>query len=280
MTLGKTLFSRHICNAKAAGHLVSRKRCFLSEPRWKTIPWASPQVRRRTLSSLFCDVLCDISGLMEDVDTLLESEKLRRGVFEDRLLVQNKILRSIGQLSELRWRWEATYPYACTETLSTAQSYSSVDECGPPLFATCYEYADLERAADMLNYNAIRLMLYTLSDNVCLTDDVLFSSPEYTLRKGPPCNPLVLPGQSDRLAHAWEICRTAEYMLRRDKSRAMLILLFPLRVAYTHVLAFPHVVTWIQRLLSSSGSRGLKLGEHVLNMTSESTAAKNAHWGT
>ncbi|KAK2608876.1 hypothetical protein QQS21_002589 [Conoideocrella luteorostrata] len=254
----------------AVGHLVQRKHCFLAQPEWKTIPWAG-KGPPKTLTSLICDVLCDIPGLMQDVDAMLESHKLGHDISADKVILQETVINSIDQLSWLRWQWEAAYPYACAERPTTTDSCVTVDEYGHPLFETHFEFDSLDRAIDVLNYNSIRLMLYTLGDSACITDLQLTSSSEYLLREGPGSNPLVLPGQGDRIGHALEICRSAEYMMQESRdSQGLLILLFPLRVAFTHLQKMPKISTWIQRVLGMSGSKGFKLGEHILNLQSQS----------
>lgn len=251
------------------GHVVQRKRCFLEQPAWKTIPWAGVNGAVKTVTSQFCDVFCDLPGLMEDVDTMLESEKLGRDTSLDRFLLQDKILGSISQLASVRWQWEAMYPNACTETPTTPGSCLSVNELGQPLFTTYLEFQDMDRALDALSFNSYRLMLYTLSDSVGLTDLLISSNSQQYNRDGPGSNPLVLPGQGDRVAHALEICRTAEYLMQESRdSQGMLILFFPLRVAYTHVQELPEIATWIRDVMRKSSSMGFNLGEHVLKMQS------------
>lgn len=252
---------------QAVPHVIQRRRCFLEQPAWKRIPWAGPNAPAKTLTSQLHDVLCDIPGLMEDVDAMLESEKLGHDASFDKFLLQDKVLNSINQIAVIRWQWEAMYPKACTETPTTPGSCLSTNDQGQPLFPTYLEFEDMDRAADVLSFNAYRLMLYALSDSVGLTDMSILSNSQQCNRKGPGSNPLVLPGQGDRVAHALEICRTAEYMMQaRRESQGLLTLFFPLRVAYTHLQGLPEVAVWIQQVMEKSSSRGFKLGEHVLKI--------------
>lgn len=53
------------------GHIIAsinmRKRCILSEPRWKTVPWAKIP---KTPKDMLWDTIVDIPGLLESVDLL------------------------------------------------------------------------------------------------------------------------------------------------------------------------------------------------------------------
>ena len=252
---------------QAVGHIAQRRRCFLEQQEWRTVPWANDV--HRPLSSRLCDLLCEVPGLMEEMDVILESEAEGSDMSIERAILQHRIIDVLDRLADLRWLWEAMYPLAC------AQEPRSDEQVPPPPFETRLAFENTDRAADVVYFNAVRLLLYTLSDQAGLTEGMLLGK-EHSQRDGPVSNPLLLlPGvRGGRIAHALEICRAAEFLMRGNRgSQGILVLLFPLRVAYTHVQHLPRVAGWIRRVLGESGTRGFKLGEHVLNIQSESARA-------
>lgn len=251
------------------GHIVQRKRCFLDQPEWKTIPWAT-EAAEKTLGSLLADVFCDIPGLMEEADFVLDGTARGDDVDLGKAMLQGRIRDTIHRLGEVRWLWEVAHPRACWEMPTNVETSVSLDEQGMPLWDSYLDFEDMDRAIEVMYFNSTRLLLYTLSDQAGLSDTLAHPATEGSERQGPFSNPLLLPGRETRVANALEICRTADYVMQGSRdSQGALVLLFPLRVAFTHLGALPEVSSWVGRVLSQLlSSKGFRLGEHILNLQS------------
>ncbi|OAQ71864.1 C6 finger domain-containingprotein [Purpureocillium lilacinum] len=256
----------------AIGHIPQRKRCFLGEPEWQTIPWAL-QETERPIGSKIIDVLCEIPGLMAERDMLAGRAAKVNDVEAAMEALQDRVLDAIRRLGEYRWQWEAAYPRASRERLVNMATSVSLDEHGRPLFDTVLDFDDMERAIDVVYFNTIRLMLYGLSDDTGLSELLMASSGGGCLYQGPSSNALLLPGQGTNVSNALEICRTVDYFMQHSRdSQGTLVLLFPLRVAYGHLRRVPLVSPWIRRILVDlSTSKGFQIGEHILNMGMQTT---------
>ena len=57
---------------QSIGAMVKRKRTFLEQDEWKHIPWAL-QPMSKTIGDFLQDILCDIPGMMEDLDNLSDA---------------------------------------------------------------------------------------------------------------------------------------------------------------------------------------------------------------
>lgn len=254
---------------KATSYIVERKHCFLDRLEWKTVPWQGEMTYRSTIS-LMTDLLCDIPGLMEDADDISADEAQGFEVSVAQSTLQSKLVERIQRLSDLFWQWDMLNPLACWE-MAPIQGHSvSFDANGNPMFDTVLFYDNIEVATDVVTFNAIRLLLSSLCDSAGLSDEFV-STIAGSQFDGPHPNPLLLPGQSDRISYALEICRSVDYLSTgSEESRGSLTLLFPLRIAYANLESIPRMSAWVGRILTQlSTSKGLQIGEHVLQLQSE-----------
>ncbi|CEJ89978.1 hypothetical protein VHEMI05791 [[Torrubiella] hemipterigena] len=252
----------------ATSYIVERKHCFLGRPEWQTVPWER-WTRPRTIISRTTDILCDVPGLMEDADAIIQAEEQGLNTEADKLLLQDNLLQRIQRLADLVWQWDLSNPLACWEAPIDSSTSFSLDESGQPLFDTVYHFDDVERAIDVLNLNVVRLLLYGACDKAGLLDSYV-STIVGSQYDGPHANPLLLPGQGDRISHSLEICLCVDFLLSNPRqSRGALVLLFPLRVAWTYLGPLPAVSRWVGKVLMQlSTSQGLRIGEHVLDIDS------------
>lgn len=204
---------------------------------------------------------------MEDTDTLIQAEEQGLNTESDKLLLQDQLLQRIQRIANLVWQWDLTNPLACWEVPIDPFCSVSLNDAGQPLFDTVFHFDDVERAIDVLNLNAVRLLLYGMCDKAGLLDSYV-STIVGSQYDGPHANPLLLPGQGDRISHALEICRCVDFLLGNPRqSRGALVLLFPLRVAWTYLGPLPETSQWVGRVLKQlSTSQGLRIGEHVLDI--------------
>lgn len=205
---------------------------------------------------------------MEASDTLLENESVGIDVQYSRANLQHKIIDRVQKLSSLLWQWELVNPIACWEAPLDPIISSSYGPSGKPLFNSVLHFESFDLAIDVVNFNAIRLLLYRLQDEVGLSESLVLSMLGNE-HQGPHSNPLLLPGQGSRLDNAVEICRTVDYFLQpRLENHGALVLMFPLRVAYGHVaLTKPDLAAWIATVLEQlTSSKGFGMSKHVLKM--------------
>lgn len=206
---------------------------------------------------------------MEDADAIIQAEEQGLDTEAEKLLLQDNLLQRIQRLADLVWQWDLLNPLACWEAPPDPTLSFSFDESGQPLFDTVYHFDDVERAIDVLNLNLVRLLLYGPCDKADLLDSYV-STIVGSQYDGPHANPLLLPGQGDRISHSLEICRCVDFLLSsRRQSRGALVLLFPLRVAWAYLGPLPAVSRWVGKVLKQlSTSQGLRIGEHVLEIDS------------
>ncbi|KAL7929955.1 hypothetical protein V8C35DRAFT_314240 [Trichoderma chlorosporum] len=240
--------------------LLKRKRLFLETPDWKTVPWT---IKRKSLGSHLQDLFCDVPGLMEDADEIMQRSALghKMGDMEDELREKVSIL--MQQASELRWQWEAVNANACKEVPSSEYGSSSSGDRGPSPFPTVFRFPNIDRAIDIAFFNTIHLLLDTLLDPLGPG-----SSPVSSLSQ-PPIGPfrssLLLPGQGSREDHALEICRIVDFMSHsKHDSLGMFMLMFPLYVARMCLVRRPDVCDWISNILKSLvRDKGFNIGSHL-----------------
>lgn len=229
------------------GRIVDQKRCFLERPEWKTIPWTS-KLTGKTVGDYLRDILCDIPGLMEDVKAVLTGQ----AASEAKNKLHDQLVETVQRTEQLRWHWGAAYPRACWEIKTDSRASVSLDAQGQPLFATSLGFSDVDRAVELVYFDAIQLMLYMMSDQVGVPESRLSLPAKDMVRyQGPRLNADLLPGQGDRESHALEICRTVDYFLQGpEDSKGAMILLFPMNVARLHLQYSTKVLTWIDQVLA------------------------------
>ncbi|UKZ78249.1 hypothetical protein TrVFT333_005985 [Trichoderma virens FT-333] len=240
--------------------LMRRKRCFLEAPDWKTVPWT---IKRKSLGSQLQDLFCDIPGLMEEVDQVMQRSALGHeiGPMKEDLFEKASIL--MQQSCELRWQWEAAHANACKEVPSAEYSSGSSGGQGPSPFSTVFHFQTMDRAIEIAFFNTIHLLLDTLLDPLGPGPRPSFSLPQPPT--GPFMNPLLLPGQGNIEDHALEICRIVDFMSHsKHDSLGMFMLMFPLYVSRLCLVRRPDVCVWITKILNSLvREKGFNIGEHL-----------------
>lgn len=220
---------------------------------WKTIPWAT-RTQDRSIGDLLRDIFCDLPGILEQADT----------GFPDSTL-QQRIAAAIQRTDHLRWRWGLVYSKACWERPLDLEASLSLDAKGGPLFDTVLDFEEPERAVEILYFNAIRLILFTVSDQAGLSAPLPWSDQNIHRFHGPRLNADILPEHGTRMSHALEICRIVDYFMEAKRaSKGAMILFFPLSVARTHLEHAPQMSAWVAQVLGEvSSSKGWKFGEAV-----------------
>ncbi|KAL4869243.1 hypothetical protein BDV12DRAFT_208675 [Aspergillus spectabilis] len=82
-------------------YLRRRKRCFLAEPGWKTIPWLQQE---KTPRDHLMDVLLDLTGLFEDLDTMKTCPDPI-----DKTIARQQIIDGLLQMHQDLLTWEVLH---------------------------------------------------------------------------------------------------------------------------------------------------------------------------
>ncbi|KAG9501741.1 hypothetical protein J7337_007432 [Fusarium musae] len=90
------------------GAMANRKRTFLEQDEWKHIPWAL-QPMSKTIGDYLQDILCDIPGMMEDVDHIFNTNDCQVSAN----FTSRKLQASFEQLNSLRISWSFMHPHSC-----------------------------------------------------------------------------------------------------------------------------------------------------------------------
>ncbi|PVH83633.1 hypothetical protein DL98DRAFT_585516 [Cadophora sp. DSE1049] len=203
--------------AIAFGCADLRIRCFLEEPRWKTIPWLK-HPEARDLRSLIYDRFCDFPGILQDL------EAFRSGNLQDPVDVAKLYQRVCDQLQKLyEWRvqWESQNGHCCF-------SKPSQDPRSP--FPQALHFQNLQQAAGLAHYNTVLLIL--LRAGRVLKGRNFSSTTSSESMPVTRINPDLLLPQDPKTPHgvASEILRSVEYGLSEPHtSGGCFQLLFPLR---------------------------------------------------
>lgn len=236
------------------------------------MPWQGISSRRTFLSRV-TDFLCEVPGLMEDVDILLlrRSQGLDVEVIAENL--EDKLRDRVLRLANLLNRWDLEHPFVCREVPLPPGSATSFGMDDKLLFETILWYDNIEFCRTMVGFNAVILLLYSMCDAVGLSEISVAGagSPDdnhqYT-------NPIVVPLQGTKAAHALEVCRSVHYIMASPVgSRATILIVFALRIAYRHVAFIPYAAEWIRQVLGFiSTCKAFRIADHVLDMRSNSAS--------
>ncbi|KAJ5761998.1 uncharacterized protein N7511_005380 [Penicillium nucicola] len=216
----------------AIGYIVERKRCFLEDPSWKTIPWALKGEDAKSPTDFLHDILVDIPGLLEDANHSKTWDPIFPGHDSFKAELLPRVQSTLEALYIWRWRWETLFPTATYLAEPTNQNTFPTSIALPPSpFPSVIWFDNPYRATELILYNALRLILTRTLETL----DPSFTPETPTPISDTISDPL-LPEQGSRNDVAVEICRMADYhlhSLRRSSGAFMLI--FPLNVAHNHL---------------------------------------------
>lgn len=228
----------------------------MEKPEWKTLPWALHPGSKSLLSCLQ-DILCDIPGMIEDVNKLknLKIPPAERPAFA-RDFVRNVVVHLV-QLYDWRMTWEKENPNACVEVQAPEQ-----ERAKEPLFATYLHFSAAWNANQIIYYDAILLMLLGFGFGVVgPTFDARVAN--YPLPRTTPPGPLARPGEAvTPRTVAIEMCQIAADCLVSHLDSVGLWLLSPMKVAY---LSFPPTsreAKWLDgKMVAVADISGFEIGK-------------------
>ncbi|CAG8936161.1 unnamed protein product [Penicillium salamii] len=237
----------------ALGYLVERKRCFLEEPAWKTIPWAKRGLDSKTPTDTLHDVLCDIPGILEDLSGALSWTPNVPGNIEFTSWFIPQVLSTLESLYSWRWDWQSRFPNSTFITTPVEYGIDTIS-LPPSPFKSIIWFSDPNRATELIVYNALRLMLTrTLQIVGVQQEDIQLQGAS---------DPL-LPMEGNRNDIATEICRMVSYHLSCfRRSSGAFNLVFPLNVAYLHLDPNSTAIrSWLESVMAViADSHGFEIG--------------------
>ncbi|KAF5638080.1 thiamine biosynthesis regulatory [Fusarium sp. NRRL 52700] len=242
------------------GAMANRKRTFLDQDEWKHIPWAL-QPMSKTIGDSLQDILCDIPGMMEDIDNLVDAN----GCSVSADLISQKLQASFQRLSSLRISWSFMHPHNCWRQRMGRESSELYHETLQQILC----FSDLERAVEFVYFNTTHLILHSILEqlmlwpNDCCVFDAGISPDGNHFQEA---SELVFWNHENRYRNAQAICQCVDYMLRNEGGASGAFnLLFPLKVAYNHLSGFPIMREWVAGVMEKiSTTKGLFIGAQIL----------------
>ncbi|KAF4953587.1 hypothetical protein FGADI_5923 [Fusarium gaditjirri] len=241
------------------GAMANRKRTFLEQDEWKHIPWAL-QPMSKTIGNFLQDILCDIPGMMEDVDNLFDAQSCPVSAN----FMTEKLQATFERLDSLRISWNFMHPHSCWRQKMVCES----SELYQDTLEQSICFSDLERAIDFVYFNTTHLILHSILGqlislpNSCCVIDAGMSSENHFQE----ASYLVFWNHDNRHRNAQAICQCVDYMLQNEGGASGAFnLLFPLKVAYNHLSGFPIMKQWVAGVMEKiSTTKGLFIGAQIL----------------
>ncbi|KAI1047117.1 hypothetical protein LB505_010096, partial [Fusarium chuoi] len=242
------------------GAMANRKRIFLEQDGWKHIPWAL-QPMSKAIGDFLQDILCDIPGMMEDLDNIFKAKSSSVSAN----FISQKLLASFEQLNSLRISWNFMYPHSCWRQKRVHGS----SELPHDTLEQFLCFSDLERAIEFVYFNTTHLILHSilgqlisLPDNCCVFDAGM--PPDES--QFPEASELVFWNHENRYRNAKAICQCVDYMLQNESGASGAFnLLFPLKVAHNHLSGFSIMQKWVAGVMGKiSNTKGLFIGAQIL----------------
>ncbi|GIJ87957.1 hypothetical protein Asppvi_006873 [Aspergillus pseudoviridinutans] len=248
----------------AIGYIVERKRCFLEDPSWKSIPWAG-RMGSKTPIDYIHDVFCDIPGLLEDLDKVIAWDPDIPGRDEFLGQVRQNALSILEILYSWRCKWQEDNP---DTAFFIPSSNSGSDGLPPSPFKTVIWFTDPYRANELIVYDSVLLIVLKAAEALGLN----LGGPHSSMTSS---SDLLHPVPSNRKEVAIEVCRTVDYHLHcLQRSSGAFMLLFPLNVAYRNLEPESDEARWMKKIMAVTADiHGFEIGrrENMLRTRNVST---------
>ncbi|KAF5595104.1 cellulase (glycosyl hydrolase family 5) domain-containing protein [Fusarium pseudocircinatum] len=189
------------------GAMANRKRTFLEDDEWKHVPWAL-QPMSKTIGDYLQDILCDIPGMMQDVDHLFDTN----GCSVSANLISHKLQASFEQLNSLRISWNFMHPHRCWSQKRMREP--------PEVYHETLEhflyFSDLERAIEFVYFNTTHLILHSILGQLmslldtCCVSDAGISPDEIHFQEA---SELVFWNHENRLSQVYQITKVFSFIV-------------------------------------------------------------------
>ena len=247
--------------------IISKRRCFLEEDKWQTVPWAA-ELSAKSAQNHLTNILVTVPGMLEDDAALSQQDDSAA-----RMALVERVEHQLVKLFTWRWKWNELNPYSVWEE-STSSNPTAVPGQNR-LFESVFWFSAFERATEIVLYNAVQMWLVGLlwrltpaHTPAIISSAAQIAAPPAYMLENTTVSPLLLPGVSFSLRDpAIEICRVFEYQCRNvQHSRdSALFYLLPIGLAYSVLEREPLYRDWIRAMLDMSPvTRGYVLGQNVM----------------
>ncbi|CAG9990516.1 unnamed protein product [Clonostachys byssicola] len=240
--------------------VARRKRSFLDQDEWKTIPW-QVEPDTKTIGDKLQDLFCQIPGILEDSDEVLECpSKIRLAALQEKVsLALNELFRL-----QVQWMQETQHGYWEIPAKKTNSVWASEDN--EPLFGRVLWFGSFRLALDYIYFFVVWLLLHGVCNSASLDEPT--NPPKNLLHGVTSSLSMVRLGDATPQEHAVEVCRAVDFLLLgEDGHRGPMSLLFPMKIASRYLEDLPEIFQCLKRTLHRiSADKGFGLGDQVLNM--------------
>ncbi|KAF4624353.1 hypothetical protein G7Y89_g13819 [Cudoniella acicularis] len=201
-------------------YMEKKKRCFLEEPQWQTVPWAiHPEAK--DLLSLLCDRKCFLPGLLEDMEALRTGQRATPA--DIRNLCQN-IHTQLQELYNWRAAWECEYP--------NCSFLVAIDDPNIP-YTSAIHFNSFSRAVEIGHYNTILLQLHRMG-RILMGPGFSCTAPANCIPITRTNDALLLPADPKTVQDVgMEFLRMIHFeLLQPHESGGYFQVMFPLRVIF------------------------------------------------
>ncbi len=272
---------------KIMASLFHRKRIFLQDQNWLTVPWSRSQSTKTEQSKLL-DILVFVPGILEDYASFFDMSRTwhktsnpdttsRSPTLEAfRTAIKEEIASKLLALYQWRWAWQRQYGYTVRAGTSREKLYKSA----PDLPSGHLHFDSAVRAADIALYNSLLMWFVVILWNIGLSgEDVLavvldcgekarlglltpfkrseVFKEEFQVDEWAFFQPLLRPATTIGLRDlAIEICRVFEWQslnhhLATRSPQAIYLYMFPLGMAMKVLEAEDPLQDWITEMVKT-----------------------------
>ena len=227
--------------------MISRKRTFLEEHNWTSVPWEDSPEAKEPFDYLI-DIGCSIPGMLEDIDNLSQDCNATDRIDREELFL-GLVRRSNQAFDELDawWRsWATMHLDSCTKKSPDPKTKLSFDE-GGPVFDSVLHFQSYWDCYVTIFHNALRIILLSVWEQYCQ----LRYAERHSIRSpNDETNPLPLLGIStDREGLALEIFRCIEFCESLTRNfMGNSCILFPIYYAQQNVNLISREGRWVLSL--------------------------------
>ncbi|CAH0039015.1 unnamed protein product [Clonostachys rhizophaga] len=240
--------------------IARRKRSFLNQDEWKTIPWEVDPDTKATGDKLQ-DLFCRVPGILEDNDEVLRCPSKTR-----LRALQDEVSLALDELFRLQVRWMQENQDCYWEIPTIRANSIWVSESNEPLFGCVLWFGSFRLALDYIYFFVMWLLLHGVCTSASLGE---LTKPPQSLLQGVMSSPsMIRLGDATPQEHAVEVCRAVDFLLLgEDGHRGPMSLLFPMKIASRYLEDLPEMFQCLGRVLHRiSADKGFGLGDQVLNM--------------
>lgn len=205
---------------QVANAIISCRRTFLDEQKWKEVPWEDDPSTKSLFEHLI-DVFSDIPYFLQEIANANISTTVSWPKRPDKDILQKELLRRLETLRELRKAWHMKYTTPMWTVPVASASSPDPDSIKPPFDAAIY-FTNMLRAYEFCTLQMTCILLVLLYQEL---------SPE-NLQPVEDALPDLFPnGAIEDLAR--NICRCTEFLcLDQNGSRGYIVLQLPATIAY------------------------------------------------